>query len=146
MSHYNTYSSQFIAWELPGKVHLEQEHDCLGTLYPNCPIPPQEVSLPNIPSGVGSQFQCHLHHIPLPTKHSLSDNNIGSPLPLTTRVIITPHQLLGYKYEKRKRVMVVERFTKKLRVDRVSVLGQDSNKERRGKIIWKESQFHWVSV
>ena len=78
MSHYNTYSSQFIAWELPGKVHLEQEHDCLGTLYPSCPVPPWEVSLPNIPSGVESQFQCHLHHIPLPTKHSLKVSSIGS--------------------------------------------------------------------
>ena len=108
---------------LPGKVHLRWEHDCSGTLYPSYLVSPWEVSLPNIPYGVGSQFQCHSHHIPLPTKHPLSDNNIGPPLPLTTRVIITPHQLLGYKYEKRKREMVVERLTKKLRVDKVSTPG-----------------------
>ena len=91
-NHYNICSSWFIAWELPSKVHLGREHDCSGTLYPNCPVPPWEVSLPNIPSGVGSQFQCHSQHIPLPTKHPLSNNNIGPPLPLTTRVIITLHQ------------------------------------------------------
>ena len=126
MSHYNICSSWFIAWELPEKVHLGREHDCSGTLYLNCPIPPWEVSLPNIPSGVGSQFQCHSHHILLPTKHPLSDNNIGPSLPLTTRVIITPHQLLGYKYEKRKK--------------------DNNNRKRGGKIIWKGSQIHWVSI
>ena len=40
---------------------------------------------------VGSQFQCHSHHTPFLTKHPHSNNNIGPPIPLTTRVIITPH-------------------------------------------------------
>ena len=34
------------------------------------------------------------------TKHALSVDNIGPPLPLTTRVIMTPPLNLGYKYEK----------------------------------------------
>ena len=92
-----------MAWELPDKVHLRQEHDCSRTLYLSYSVSPWEVFLPNIPFEVGSQFQCDSHHTPLPTKHPHSDNNVRPPLPLTTRVIITPHQLLGYKYEKLKR-------------------------------------------
>ena len=80
-----------MAWELPGKVHLGWEHDYLETLYPGYLVLPWEVLLLNIPSEVGSQFQCYSHHTPLLTKHPLSDNNIGPLLSLTTRVIITPH-------------------------------------------------------
>ena len=39
--------------------------------------------------------------------------------------------------------MVVERFMKKRRVDKVSAEGK---KRKRGSIVWKRSQFLWVSV
>ena len=56
-----------------------------------CLVLPWEVTLPGRFPEVRSQFQCHSHHTPLPTKHLLNNNNIGPPIPLTTRVIITPH-------------------------------------------------------
>ena len=56
-----------------------------------CSVLPWEVTLPGRSPEVRNQFQCHSYHTPLPTKHPLSNNNIGPPIPLTTRVIITPH-------------------------------------------------------
>ena len=56
-----------------------------------CSALPWEVTLLGRSPEVGSQFQCHFHHTSLPTKHPLSNYNIGPLIPLTTRVIIAPH-------------------------------------------------------
>ena len=62
-----------------------------GRWIHRCSVLPWEVMLPRRSPEVRSQFQCHSHHTLLPTKHPLSNNNVGPPIPLTTRVIITPH-------------------------------------------------------
>ena len=51
-------------------------------------------------SNVGTSSNVTLTTPLLPSKHPLQDNNIGPPLPLTTRVIITLSLILDYKYEK----------------------------------------------
>ena len=56
-----------------------------------CSVLPWELTLSRISLEVRNQFQCHFHHTTLPTKHPLNSNNIGPPMPLTMRVIITPH-------------------------------------------------------
>ena len=64
----------------------------LGRWTRRCSVLLWELMLPGISPEVRNQFQCHFHHTPFPTKHPLSSNNIGPPIPLTTRVIIiTPH-------------------------------------------------------
>ena len=51
---------------------------------------------------------------PLSPKHPLTINDIRPPIALTMEVIITSPLILGYKYEKLKEKMVVEREIKKL--------------------------------
>ena len=61
----------------------------------------------------GNQFQSHSHHTPLPPKHPLMINDIGPPNALTLKAVIITPLTLGYKYEKVKEEMVVERLVKK---------------------------------
>ena len=63
----------------------------LGRWTHRCPVLPWELTLPRISPEVRNPFQCHFHHTPLLTKHPVSSNNIGPPMPLATIVVITPH-------------------------------------------------------
>ena len=68
----------------PGSANL------LGRWIHRRSVLPWEVTLPKRSSKVRSQFQCHSHYTLLPTKHLLRNSNIGPPIPLTLKVIITP--------------------------------------------------------
>ena len=39
-------------------------------------------------AGVGTKFQGHFHHIPLPLNHPLTTDDIGHPVALTMAVIM----------------------------------------------------------
>ena len=61
---------------------------------------PRETPLPGMPAGVGTKFQGHFHHIPLPPNHPLMTDDIGPPIALTMAEIMTSLLIWGYKYEK----------------------------------------------
>ena len=108
--------------------HTRQRWDFTGQLWPGrgMQFPGKlrpwvlGIALGNITAGQifqsRNQFRCHSNHPPLPTKHPLSVDNTGPPLPLTTRVIMTLPLILGYKYEKPRKNGGLGKFWKKLRV------------------------------
>ena len=54
----------------------------------NVPDSAQETPLPGMPVGVGTKFQGHFHHIPLPPNHPLTTDDIEPPIALTMAVIM----------------------------------------------------------
>ena len=66
----------------------------------NMPGSAQETLLPSMPAGVGTKFQGHFHHIPLPPNHPLITNDIGPTIALTMTVIMISPLIQSYKYEK----------------------------------------------
>ena len=51
-----------------------------------------------MPTGVGTKFRNHFHHIPLSPNHPLTTDDIGPPIALTMVVIMISPLIWGYKY------------------------------------------------
>ena len=117
---------------LPINSGLVGESNFPGRRVLRCSILPWGVLLPDRSSNVGISSNVTITTPPLLTKHPLKNNNIGPPLPFTTRVIITPPLILGYKYEKLMEKKGVERFRKKLRLEGVREHQKSSSNESRG--------------
>ena len=77
-------------------------------------------------AGVGTKFPGYFHHIPLLPNHPFTTDDIGPPISLTMAVIMISPLIKSYKYEKLGKEMVVERFSRKQRVEKKS----DSKRER----------------
>ena len=60
----------------------------------------QETPLSGMLAGVGTKFQGHFHHIPLPPNHPLTTDDIGPTIALTMAVIMISPLIQSYKYEK----------------------------------------------
>ena len=56
--------------------------------YHSMPDSAQETPLLGMPIGVGTKFQGHSHHIPLPPNHPLTTDDIGPTIALTMVVIM----------------------------------------------------------
>ena len=83
----------------------------------NVPDSAQETPLPGMPVGVGTKFQGHFHHIPLPPNHPFTTDDIGSTIALTMTVIMISSLIQSYKYRSWGKEKVVERFSRKQRVE-----------------------------
>ena len=86
-----TAGPSFATWSLPGKSFPNTKerimskrtiHNVLGSA--------QETLLPGMLAGVGTKFQDHFHHIPLPPNHPLTIDDIGHLIALTMAVIMIP--------------------------------------------------------
>ena len=60
----------------------------------------QETPLSGMLAGVGTKFQGHFHHIPLPPNHPLTTDDIGPTIALTMTIIMIFPLIQNYKYEK----------------------------------------------
>ena len=95
----HTAGPSFVTWSLLGKPFPSNKERITSKYTILCmPGSAQGTPLLGMPTGVGTKFQGHFHHIPLSLNHPLTTDDIGPPIALTMAVIMISPLIWGYKY------------------------------------------------